>query len=1210
MSPEPSPESEFRGTTRFRPLDVLGRGTAGTVYRVRDEELGTEVALKTLHALTPEQIYRLKNEFRALAGVVHPHLVQLHELVVSEEQCFFTMDLIDGLNFVDHVRGGAVTPEEILSRFQSAAPQLVRGVAALHAAGRLHRDIKPSNIRVTGDGRVVLLDFDLVAFLGGDDQSQSLASAAAGTFAYMAPEQLWGRGVGPAADLYAVGVVFFESLAGRLPAEGGTPAFLRRGAAARTPRLAEIVASVPAWLDELTAALLLPEPAARPTATQVLSHFEPAAASEPRPAPRPHFVGRKRELARLGDLARAARSRATVAILRGPSGIGKSELVRHLLAELEADDETLVLRGRCHPQEAVPYKAIDPLVDSISRHLLTLPEEEARTLLPNRVDALTRLFPVLGRVPGAAATRSRAEVDAAELRHLAFGAFRELLAGIASRRRLALWIDDLQWSDADSGNVLTALLSPPDPPPLLLLLTRRSEEGAGDVAGVLEKLRSRSGGAEFHDLDIDPLTRAEAAELALGLGSGADAERLAAQSGGSPFLLAELARAVGSAAPDGAAEFDLDDVIRGRVGKLPDLERLLVELVSVAGGPIDRGVLLQAAARGEAGRPTVARLEAECLVRATYDGTRPRIETYHDRIREAVLAPIAAERLSDRHRDLAVALESSGLGEPENLAHHFHGAGLNGKAADYAVAAADRALDTLAFERAAEFYQRARVWDPRDTAWQRVLLSREGEALASASRFADGARAFLDAADGASRLEGLELRRRATEQYFAGGRFDDGIATLSALSEELEIPYPQTPRRALLGVLRHLVRLFLGGLRRSKSAGLPEIEDLLRIDTCYSVGKNLVNADSTLGVYFSLEALSRALRADDPVRLGRSLCVVGGSLSVAGNRLLESLGERMMRLAIEISAETGDPHLRGTIAIARGQVAMLAGRWKECLRRMDDGVRLLSTSCRGVAFECNIGRGLAQRALEELGDVDELEKRSRESLHAAVATGAYYAEVAAAQHLSMALLARGDLAGARTLSGRVQELWSDDKLYMQHVYAIRQRAYCDLYGDDPAASLRTLEQLWPALRRSNLLRISLLRVDVTSLRARLAVATAARSDSERAALLRDAARDARRLLREGRGDAAVYAHLVLAGIAAQSGAPERALADLERAEAAAAAADMPLHAASARLRRGDLLGGAAGAALSAEAEAHLANAGVRQPRDWARMHAPGARGSG
>jgi serine/threonine protein kinase len=129
----------------------------------------------------------------------------------------------------------------MLPRFRSAAPQLVEGVRVLHAAGHLHRDIKPSNIKVDGTGRVVLLDFDLMTPLRRSLPMDFASAELAGTLAYMAPEQLMGITVGPAADRYSVGVVFYETLSGSCPSastrcsRGTTSSFLSRTACRPLP---------------------------------------------------------------------------------------------------------------------------------------------------------------------------------------------------------------------------------------------------------------------------------------------------------------------------------------------------------------------------------------------------------------------------------------------------------------------------------------------------------------------------------------------------------------------------------------------------------------------------------------------------------------------------------------------------------------------------------------------------------------------------------------------------------------------------------------------------------------------------------------------------------------------------------------------------------------------------------------------------------------
>src|SRR5579884_162840 len=229
---EPAPLGVVPG---YDILGEIGRGGMGVVYRAHDRQRGRTVALKVMRRLTSSALYRFKQEFRSLADIVHPNLVQLFELVAHGRQWFFTMEFVEGVHFLAFLRPGTsvqippptrtVTDEAdnetsfVVSTGESspresevrpALKQLAEGLCALHAAGTLHRDLKPSNVLVSHEGRVVILDFGLAVELDRDDQHENEPSHLLGTVAYMAPEQAAGQTLSTAADWYSVGVMLYE----------------------------------------------------------------------------------------------------------------------------------------------------------------------------------------------------------------------------------------------------------------------------------------------------------------------------------------------------------------------------------------------------------------------------------------------------------------------------------------------------------------------------------------------------------------------------------------------------------------------------------------------------------------------------------------------------------------------------------------------------------------------------------------------------------------------------------------------------------------------------------------------------------------------------------------------------------------------------------------------------------------------------------------
>jgi serine/threonine protein kinase len=495
-----------RSTRTFRILEQLGSGGFGKVYRARDCERNRIVALKVLKFVDGDTLLAFKNEFRSLAGLIHPNLVTLHELLSDGARWFFTMELVDGVDFLAYVtnegeRAGETDtsptavirpptpgaerkgqrPHEVYEgRLRSTLRQLAEGIHALHEAGKLHRDIKPSNILVTPRGRVKLLDFGLVT----EADLARYDDRVVGTAEYMAPEQGAGK-ESAATDWYSVGVMLYQALTGRLPHQGAWMQLLLEKCKPPRPP-GELAPDAPRDLCKLCSRLLAPEPAARPDGAEILHTLGGPAARVSRGASkRSVFEGRRAELATLRHAFRASREerRPQVIHVSGRRGAGKTALVERFLDGLR-EEGTLVLAGRCCARETVPYKALDGVMDALCSHLCQLSRADVNLLLPEGAWTLAQLFPVLRRVKAVETLRRRHGVvsDVATQRQRALQAMRRLLSNLAVYWPLVLCIDDLQLGDPGSVAMLQELLRPPDPPALLLVLCYRTEEQPESLA--------------------------------------------------------------------------------------------------------------------------------------------------------------------------------------------------------------------------------------------------------------------------------------------------------------------------------------------------------------------------------------------------------------------------------------------------------------------------------------------------------------------------------------------------------------------------------------------------------------------------------------------------------------------------------------------------------------------------------------------------------
>lgn len=1243
---------------RFVLQRQLGIGRTGKVYQAYDTARDATIAVKFLSALDPASLFRFKSEFRTLANLSHPNLLQLYELVSYRDIWLLTMELVKGTDFLafvrpaggdaepgassDHGAGSHATSSTVLpsaaaldeplapqpvstgpydeGRLRGAMLQLCEGLAALHRGDRLHRDLKPANVLVShADARLVICDFGLVlegardGQVGSDDDAlggsrfEANHAELVGTLAYMSPEQARGLALTPASDWYSVGVMLYQALTGRTPfaASLSFRAMLCAKLANSVIDPAELFPDVPRELSRLALALLEPNPEYRAGYAEAVAALEGGTRHEPRRArERGVFVGREGQLAELSAAFERSRRAATVALVSGSSGMGKSALLAAFGAQLERDRGALLLRARCYEREELPYKAVDPLVDALSSALLAMSDSELEGLLPPSVSLLGALFPALRRVPRIAGLGSGPAVsDLRERRRLAFRALRELLRRLAQRRPLVLFIDDLQWGDSDSRPLLQDLLSPPDAPALLLVCAYRSDaEGETPLLEVLRELPAREELAvRVVDVAVGALPFAEATRLALTLVEDrTSAELIAREAEGSPFFIGELAAYALEHGDAAAGKIRLDALLQQQLASLSPDSRALLSALALAGRPTALATLRAALQFGPATYRALRDLEARRLVVTTRAGLDERVDCAHDRIREAASEALAPAHTEFLHRRLAEALEAESNRDCDVLRTHWRVAGERDKARDYAHLSAERAERALAFARAAELYREALELAPPGDALARSLRERLGHALILAGRGAEAAREFSALVPQASRAEALVYRTLATTQLLRAGKLVEGFAELARADDLFGLRLPRQGWWALVQLLARKLRIRFSALEpRALEAAWEQrasASQSARLDALWEVAAALSSADFLRGNVYGAELLLRALRLGDPRHVAAALGLEAVN-AAAANRSAQA--ERLVALSARAAARADDTHVRARVHGMHAICRQLQGRWLESIALAESSQQLYRQSAR-VAWDHAIMVWWEMTSAAYAGQLRKLVATVPEALRDAEQRGDVYMATAFRTHRSCwawLALDQPELADANVAVAERE--WTPSGYQFQRWHMSYAYAEVDLYRGTPARSLERLAREWGRARLVR--RVRGVSADMLYTRARLLLAQLAREAQPQ--LRKRAIADGRALRRNGIPYAHAFGTLVLAS-AARAEDREAARRLWSEAEGEFERLQMPLHVETARARRGALCPGAEGQALVTAALERIAALGVARPEAFVRLLAP------
>jgi diguanylate cyclase (GGDEF)-like protein len=812
----------------FEVVGELGRGSAATVLHVRRSSDGNSYAMKVLDDGNAD-LAGLCREAALLASVDHPGLVGIHEVGEHDGRPYLVMDLVAGQTLTKLLDAGPLPPE----RAVAVALDVVEPLAAVHRTGLVHRDIKPDNIMIRPDGRAQLIDFGLAARESTDD-----AEVTVGTLMYAPPEQsgVLRRSVDNRSDLYALGVVLFECLAGQPPfTSSDVGELLRLHAVAPPPDLRELVPGIPPALADAVATLLAKDPDDRYQRGEALAADLHGIAERPDAATHAHradaggpILGRAAELEQLESARRGA---GGAYVVRGGPGTGKTRLLAEVLSRADRD-AAVVLRAAAVADDPVP---LAPLRRAIDGYLHDLPgadrgvaHERLRACAGDAAPRLAGLTPslasVLGPVPPV-------EDDSPDKFTMAVAGF--LVALARAGGGLVLAVDDAHWLDAGTSRVLANLAAQLDGVPLLLLLSSGTD---------LEWL------AAAPELTLTPLAAPDVAGVVQALLPGIQSDDpllglLITRSRGNPLVVHEYLRAIVDAGllrpawgrwildEDGldalALPQDALGLLLTRVHEMDERTRGLLVTAAAIGMSFPPDVL---AAVHATGLPDVLDDLAGAAERGVVEQRAGGAFAFvHASIRDALLASLDESATMSRHLAIAEVLEASPDPSAERtyaVAHHYVAAGPAAaaeRARPACIAAGELALRSYAPAEAVRFLSHAVALSDPPTPHLLVSL---GTAQRQVGQFAEAAARLEQAV----RAESDPLRRAEAlvvlaDVHRATWRLDDGLDVVAQGLAELGA---RVPGNRFTATVTTLVMMIVATLTRWTGIGRVKTDDQRR----------------------------------------------------------------------------------------------------------------------------------------------------------------------------------------------------------------------------------------------------------------------------------------------------------------------------------------------------------------------------------------------
>jgi hypothetical protein len=813
---------------RYTVVDLVGEGGIGLVYRVQDAlRPGPDLALKTLSPSTvgSSRARFLKSEFRTMAELSHPNIARVHdfERIAGTDEYCFTMEFLEGRDLLT-VRG------EPLERILDYTVEACRALHYLHSRRVVHADFKPQNVIVTTAGRLKVLDFGLSGMVH--------EGVLQGTPAYVAPELWNGNTADARVDLYALGITMYQLIYGGVPFSG--PSILEiqnQHVYATLPfpdgdRTPDLVRRVITRLcekrpedrfgsaEEVIAALGVGSARA----------YEPETAETRRSyVSSARLVGRDAAedalLSYCGSrlsLARPGRDDAVLACVSGPSGIGKSRLVKEVRRSLQLDSVPFI-ETRCYEGAS---DELQPLRDSIEA-LVRLGRAHGAEEVEHRHK--TSLGWLVERATSPAQSISEEEsLRMAALRDLA-----EFVLDVSGRLGFVLSMGDLHWGRTAVTDFLRILCEQQvargdagRAARLALIVDYRDGEPSEPLEGLLSAIAPE----RRLPIALTPLPPSHTAELVASM-LGADdvprsfSDRVAAETGGNPLFIEEVMRALMErgdvymdagrwAASTEVAHIEIPPtvaaVLERRVASVDARVQDVLDWLSVYAQPMPESFLAEVSGHGVDGVREALRTLVERQM-AVPDGAG-RFRPAHDKLREYLYARMPASARLARHASIARLLERSAREDADYVierAHHYWHAGDDERARTWAERAAKFAEETFATDVAIDNCERVRQLAERcgDEHARRAAVDKLLE-LCTISGHYERLLAVSEAelARRTDVVERARIRQLQGEALGSQGKLAEGVERLREAAALLGAKVPRSKSARRLFIAAHYVR--------------------------------------------------------------------------------------------------------------------------------------------------------------------------------------------------------------------------------------------------------------------------------------------------------------------------------------------------------------------------------------------------------------------